>query len=170
MFLEKSFEPHCDKTNKMAVCPTKTQISLGIRPVWSESSLCAPWVAKDPSFLHANSEDPDQTGQMPSVIWVSAGRTATLLVLSWGGSFIRFLNSPQWSWKIIFIFQTFLILKFCNNFQVKHHGNITMQKWPQVGPKIGEAWGSISILTLASFSVFFIDCWKITYFCAYVQN
>ena len=41
----------------MTVRPAKTQISLGIRPVWSESSLCAQWVAKDPSFLHADSED-----------------------------------------------------------------------------------------------------------------
>ena len=50
-------EPPHDKTNKMTVCPAKTQISLGICPVWSESSLCAQWVAKDPSFLHADSED-----------------------------------------------------------------------------------------------------------------
>ena len=28
-------EPRHDKTNKMAVRPAKTQISLGIRPVWS---------------------------------------------------------------------------------------------------------------------------------------
>ena len=28
-----------DKTNKMTVCPVKTQISLGICPIWSESSL-----------------------------------------------------------------------------------------------------------------------------------
>ena len=32
-------EPRHDKTNKMSVCPAKTQISLGIRLVWSESSL-----------------------------------------------------------------------------------------------------------------------------------
>ena len=51
------FEPRHDKTNKMSVRPAKTQITLGIRPVWSESSLCAQWVAKDPSFLHADSED-----------------------------------------------------------------------------------------------------------------
>ena len=50
-------EPRHDKTNKMSVRPAKTQISLGIRPIWSESSLCAQWVAKDPSFLHADSED-----------------------------------------------------------------------------------------------------------------
>ena len=30
---------------------------VGIHPVWSESSLCTQWVAKDPSFLHAESED-----------------------------------------------------------------------------------------------------------------
>ena len=28
-------EPRHDKTNKMSVRPAKTQISLGIRPVWS---------------------------------------------------------------------------------------------------------------------------------------
>ena len=66
--------------------PSETQISLGIRLVWSESSLSAQWVAKDPSCLHADSEDSDQTGLMPRLIWVFAGRTATLLVLSWGGS------------------------------------------------------------------------------------
>ena len=39
--------------NQQSDCarPAKTQISLGIRPDWSESSLCAQWVAKDPSFL-----------------------------------------------------------------------------------------------------------------------
>ena len=64
--------------------PAKTQISLGIRPVWSESSLCAQWVAKDSSFLHADSEDSDQTGRMPES---SLGAHATLLVLSRGGYF-----------------------------------------------------------------------------------
>ena len=61
-------EPRHDKTNKMSVRPAKTQISLGIRPVWSDSSLCAQWVAKDPSFLHADSEDSDQTDRMPRLI------------------------------------------------------------------------------------------------------
>ena len=37
----KTNEPHRDKTKKMACGPAKTQISLGIRPVWSESSLSA---------------------------------------------------------------------------------------------------------------------------------
>ena len=102
------FEPPHDKTNKMTVRPAKTQISLLIRlggcpgwsesqisllirpggcPGWSESSLCAKWLAKDPRFLHADSEDSDQTGRMPRLIWVFAGRTVILLVLSWDGSF-----------------------------------------------------------------------------------
>ena len=41
-----------------------------IRPVWSESSLCAQWVVKGLMFLHADSEDSDQTGPMSRLIWV----------------------------------------------------------------------------------------------------
>ena len=44
----------------------------------------AQWVVKGPSFLHADNEDSDQTGRMPRLIWVFAGRTLTLLVLSRG--------------------------------------------------------------------------------------
>ena len=41
---------------------------------WSESSLCAQWEAKDPRFLHADSEDFDQTGRM--LTWaMAAGHT-----------------------------------------------------------------------------------------------
>ena len=74
------------KPTKLHVRPVKTQISLGICPVWSEFSLCTQWVAKDPSFLHADYEDSDQTGQMPRLIWVIAGCTGHFLVLSWGSS------------------------------------------------------------------------------------
>ena len=65
----------------------KTQISLGIRPVWSESSLCAQWVAKYPRFLYVDSKDNDQTGQMLRLIWVFAACTLTFLVLSCCGSY-----------------------------------------------------------------------------------
>ena len=61
-------EPQHDKFNKVTVRPAKTQISLGICPVSSESSLCAQWVAKDRSFPHADSKDSDQTGRMPRLI------------------------------------------------------------------------------------------------------
>ena len=45
------------KPTKWHVRPAKTSISLGIRPVWSESSLCALWIAKDPVLLQADRED-----------------------------------------------------------------------------------------------------------------
>ena len=63
------------QNQKITVHPAKTQINLGIRPVWSESLLCAQCVAKDQSFLHVDSEDSDQTGRMPRLIGVFAGRT-----------------------------------------------------------------------------------------------
>ena len=64
-----------------------------LRSAWAsaqsdQSSLCAQWVDKDSRFLHADSEGSDQTGQMPRLIWVFAGRTLILLVLSWGGSYV----------------------------------------------------------------------------------
>ena len=46
----------------------------GHRHVWSESSLSAQWVA-NPSFLHADREDSDQTRWMPRLIWVFTGCT-----------------------------------------------------------------------------------------------
>ena len=82
-------EPPHDKTNKMTVRPAKTQISLGIRPVWSESSLSA-WRKLGSLATHwAHSEDSDQTGRMPRLIWVFAGRTVILLVLSWTAQLYR---------------------------------------------------------------------------------
>ena len=62
--MSKKYEPLHDKTNKVTVHPAKTQISLGIRPVGSESLLCAQWVAKDSNFLHVDSKDSDQTGRI----------------------------------------------------------------------------------------------------------
>ena len=56
----------------------KTQISLGIRPVWSESLLCAQWVAKGSVLLQVDSEDSDQTGRMRRLIWVFAWRTVKI--------------------------------------------------------------------------------------------
>ena len=74
------------KPTKWHVRPAKTQISLGIRLVWSESSLST-WKKLGSLATHwAHSEDSDQTGRMPRLIWVFAGRTVTLLVLSWGDS------------------------------------------------------------------------------------
>ena len=77
------------KPTKWSLRPAKTKISLGIRPVWSESSLCAQWVSKDPSFLHVDSEDwSDWAGAQadPSLGWA---HRLFLLVLSCSSSDLR---------------------------------------------------------------------------------
>ena len=81
------------KSTKWHLRPAKTQISLGIRPIWLESSLSAWRNLGSLATLWAHSEDSDQTGRMPRLIWFFAGRTLILLVLSWGGSFYYPLQS-----------------------------------------------------------------------------
>ena len=63
------------KPTQWHVRPAKTQISLGIRPVWSESSLSA-WRKLGSLAIHwAYSENSDQTGRIPRLIWVFAEHT-----------------------------------------------------------------------------------------------
>ena len=76
------------KTNQMTLRPAKTQISLGICLVWSESSLCAQWVAKDPRFLHADTED-----------WSDWADAQADLSLRWEHShFVGFVKRRLKSW------------------------------------------------------------------------
>ena len=75
------------KPTKWHVPPAKPQIRLGIRPVWSESSLSA-WRKLGSLATHwVHSEGSNQTGQMPRLIWVFVGCRIILLVLSRGGSY-----------------------------------------------------------------------------------
>ena len=83
---KRKVEPLHDKTNKVTVRPAKTLIS----PVWSESSLSAWRKLGSLATYWVHSEDSDQTGRMPRLIWVFAGRTVTLLVLSCHGSVLSF--------------------------------------------------------------------------------
>ena len=67
------------KPTKWHVLPAKTQISLGIRPVWSGSSLSA-WRKLGSLAAHwMHSEDSDQTGRIPRLIWVFTGRTGNFV-------------------------------------------------------------------------------------------
>ena len=45
--------------------PAKTQINLGIRTVWSESSMCAQWIAKGPRFFMRTAETLIRLGGCP---------------------------------------------------------------------------------------------------------
>ena len=47
--------------------PTKWPLCI------AKTSQCEQWVAEDPMFLHADSEDSDQTGRMHRLICVFAG-------------------------------------------------------------------------------------------------
>ena len=87
LYLVSWYEPPHDKTNKMSVRPAKTQISLGIRPVWSETSLSAWWKLGSIATHRAHSEDFGQTGRIPSWSESLLGAQSFFLVLSWGGSY-----------------------------------------------------------------------------------
>ena len=84
-----------DKTNKISVRQLKSQVSLGIRPVWSVFAVCMkkPWV---PSYPLSAREDSNQSGWMPRLIWVFDGRTVILLVLSCRGSNLCWKASGTW--------------------------------------------------------------------------
>ena len=78
------------KPTTSSVRLAKTQISLGICPVWSESLLCTQWVAQDPSFLHADSEDwSDWVDAQADRVF--AGRTCHFIGFVWGGSINLFI-------------------------------------------------------------------------------
>ena len=55
---------------------TKTQISLRISVVWSESSPSTWRNFASLAIQNAPSEDSDQTARMRSLIWIFAGRTS----------------------------------------------------------------------------------------------
>ena len=88
VILSRSFvawlEPPHDKTKRMTMCPEKTQISLGICPVWSESSLCTQ--LRTQAFFMRTAKTMIRLGRCPGWSESSLGAHAILLVLSWGGS------------------------------------------------------------------------------------
>ena len=99
----------------MTLHPAKTQINLGICPVWSDSLLSA-WRKLESLATHrAHREDSDQTGRMPRLIWVVAGRTVILLVLSRGGSFDIFYSIGYTDWNFFWNYSvlSMMILPLC---------------------------------------------------------
>ena len=80
----------------------KTHISLGVPSVWSESLLFE-WTNPRSLATHwALSEDSEQTGRMPRLIWVFAGRTLIVLVVSCRGS--NFYYPSHWCQRRAAIF------------------------------------------------------------------
>ena len=136
------------KPTKWHVRPAKTQISPGIRPVWSESSLCKS-VAKDPTFLHADSKDSDQTGWMPRwsesslgaqsfcwfchegahlLVWPFLGFFISVLSKNWTHLTICSWNEPAHEIMAFFVLRK-LILQMC----MRSHPE-ELDVWFLVGP------------------------------------
>ena len=84
-FKDKEESRLMKKKKKWHVRPAKTQISLSIRPVWSVFAvrMKKAWVRSYPLSAQRRLWSDWADAQ---AIWVFAGRTATLLFLSWGGS------------------------------------------------------------------------------------
>ena len=74
-----SHQTSCLMTKPTKWHPAKTQSD--------QSSLSACRRLGSLATHWGHSKDSDQTGRMPRLIWVVAGRTVILLVLSWGGSY-----------------------------------------------------------------------------------
>ena len=85
------------KPTKWHVRPAKTQISLGICQVWSESSWSAWWKLGSLATYWAPAKTLIRLGGCPGWSQSSLGAHATLLVLSWGGSYLHgaFLKLPH---------------------------------------------------------------------------
>ena len=83
---KKQVSHRMTKPTKWHLCPAKTQISQGIRPVWSESSLYA-WRNHGSLATHwAQAKTLIRLGGCPDWSESSLGAQVILLVLSWGGS------------------------------------------------------------------------------------
>ena len=75
------------KPTKWHMRPAKTQLSVGIHPVSSESSLCAQWVAKDQAFFMRTAKTLIRLSGCLSWPESSLGAHAIVLVLSRCGSY-----------------------------------------------------------------------------------
>ena len=69
------------------VCPGNTQLSLGIRPVWSESSLFAWRNIGSLATENVQNKESDPAGRMPGWTESLLGAQVFSLILSCSGSF-----------------------------------------------------------------------------------
>ena len=88
-----------DKTNKITVCPAKTQISLGLCPVWSEFSLSAWRNHGSLAPIERTVKTLIRLGGCPGWSESSLGAQIILSVLSWGGSYKKYLIVSELLWK-----------------------------------------------------------------------
>ena len=119
----------------MDVRPVKTQISLGIHPVWSESSLSAGRKLGSLATHWAHSKNSDQTGWIPRLIWVFAGRTCHFVGFCHEVANISVLLPKHRNWsfcsRIVRMCQTHTILRKKQYGQDSYGRNSCALKWFQ---------------------------------------
>ena len=133
------YEPPHDKTNKMSVCPAKTQISLGIRPVWSESLLSA-WRKLGSLATHwVHSKDSDQSGWMPRLSWIFTERTCHFV-----GFVMRRLISFQ---QALYIIKLHVYVDNDLSCLIRKPTNWLCIKWRQINLGIRTVWSESLLCT-----------------------
>ena len=151
--------------------PAKTQISLGISPVWSESSLST-WRNLEPLATHwVHSEDSDQTGRMPRLIWVFTGCTChfvsfvmrrliisvfclTIMLLSWQ-MFANSVDPDQTACICIFWTHCSIVKPHISNLS---HSTTKPTKWPAKLPNFSDFYSKIVVCFFFFYKVNFIVC------------
>ena len=93
------------QNQQMSVLPAKTQISLGIRPVWSESLLSIWRILGSLATIERTAKT------LPRLIWVFAGHTLILLVLSCRGSFLYVIQTNSVDHEQTLCYQSWKNLK-----------------------------------------------------------
>ena len=90
------------KQTKWHVHPAKTQISLSICQVWSESLLSAWRKLGSLATIERTAKTLIRLGECPGWPESSLGAKVILLVLSWGGSFnhIQFIRIEESPWHL----------------------------------------------------------------------
>ena len=69
---------------------TQQRLRSAWASAWCDQSSMSTWRKLGSLATHtAHSENSDRTGRMPRLIWIFAGCTVILLVLSWGSSFLH---------------------------------------------------------------------------------
>ena len=109
-------EPQHDKTNKMMCAHQRASLI--------QFSLCAQWLANNPIILQADNEDPDQTVQIPRLIWVFDGCwfchvQAQIGDQKWPISTFTFTDAlSSWVWYLWLVSSTLLGNKFRCSYQL----------------------------------------------------
>ena len=86
-------------------------------PSLIRESQCVQWLAEDPMFLHTDSEDSDQTCQIPRLIWVILGRICHVV----GFIMRRLINNScfNFQWRSWFTYKSKRLENRCTTIGMK---------------------------------------------------